>query len=541
MEANNISKNTYRLTLLFIVLVFVFIPTAEAANPFLILHLDAVSSQDFFRELEAGNLPNIEALFADGIHIRHGMSLFPGGTEMIYPRLKAGLSNSQGESVGWGYVDPTSKKVVRQLDVLLDLLSYLPRNSKSFWAYGLPGLENLTALSLVNAVDVLETHGYAEVLWFATDVVGHFLGATAHLESLYFFDRALGRFLPMDRLDQVNIILYADHGMSFADPVLIDIPALVKDVFGRDLQYYSYPNVFVHGSVDQAKSADQLVAQGVDFVFYRQGDDVYGHHKGGVVHFSGEDGLVSYAFSGVDPFGYDQLGYMGEALDRYEWLELTKHSKFPAIPPNVYSYFQNPNAGHFVVNLMPPKMPKTVRANKGNHADFTNTGLMVPILLKGPDFEHLRGMDTMWLNELYSKYAPVDFNFTPKREDNSVSFTAVSAHPGLSLQLSPAYRLRTHFQVAAGQARLAVEYDLYSDFLVRNWLGVGTKLAAEGSSIFVQGTSELQLGRFLAALRGTYDLGEARLKWRKTVGYELNEQLSAFWHIGEGVGLKFIW
>jgi hypothetical protein len=45
----------------------------------------------------------------------------------------------------------------------------------------------------------------------------------------------------------------------------------------------------------------------------------------------------------------------------------------------------------------------------------------------------------------------------------------------------------------------------------------------------------------LAALRGTYDLGEARLKWRKTVGYELNEQLSAFWHIGEGVGLKFIW
>ena len=121
MEANNISKNTYRLTLLFIVLVFVFIPTAEAANPFLILHLDAVSSQDFFRELEAGNLPNIEALFADGIHIRHGMSLFPGGTEMIYPRLKAGLSNSQGESVGWGYVDPTSKKVVRQLDVLLDL------------------------------------------------------------------------------------------------------------------------------------------------------------------------------------------------------------------------------------------------------------------------------------------------------------------------------------------------------------------------------------------------------------------------------------
>lgn len=83
-----------------------------ASSPCLIFHLDAVSSPVFFRELEAGNLPNIERLFAGGIHIKHGLTLYPGGTEVIYPRLKMGIGNDQGRTVSWGLVDPETEEII---------------------------------------------------------------------------------------------------------------------------------------------------------------------------------------------------------------------------------------------------------------------------------------------------------------------------------------------------------------------------------------------------------------------------------------------
>ncbi len=82
-----------------------FSVTGEASPKFLIFHLDAVSSQNFFQYMEEGYLPNLKAVFEDGHMIHYGLSLFPGGTETIYPRLKEGLDNSTGDSVGWGGYD----------------------------------------------------------------------------------------------------------------------------------------------------------------------------------------------------------------------------------------------------------------------------------------------------------------------------------------------------------------------------------------------------------------------------------------------------
>jgi len=78
--------------------------TGEASPKFLILHLDAVSSQNFFQYMAEGDLPNLKAVFEDGHMIHYGLSLYPGGTEMAVPHLKEGIDNSKG-GVGWGYYD----------------------------------------------------------------------------------------------------------------------------------------------------------------------------------------------------------------------------------------------------------------------------------------------------------------------------------------------------------------------------------------------------------------------------------------------------
>ncbi|GAJ08334.1 unnamed protein product, partial [marine sediment metagenome] len=62
--------------------------------------------------MEDGYLPNLKAVFNNGHIIHYGLSLFPGGTETIYPRLKKGLDNSTGDSVGWGYYDRDKERVI---------------------------------------------------------------------------------------------------------------------------------------------------------------------------------------------------------------------------------------------------------------------------------------------------------------------------------------------------------------------------------------------------------------------------------------------
>ena len=119
---------------------FLFLPLiAEAKeNKFLIFHLDAVSSVDFYAQLEAGNLPNIEALFADGRFVKYGLSLFPGGTEMIYPRLKKGLTNSEGSIVGWTRWDRETKKSIHNLETFSEMFSNFSRRNKHQFLLGLP-------------------------------------------------------------------------------------------------------------------------------------------------------------------------------------------------------------------------------------------------------------------------------------------------------------------------------------------------------------------------------------------------------------------
>src|SRR6056297_1219801 len=78
------SWNYFSIFLLFVLLLLFFITSSAAESPkFLIIHLDALSSPNFFQYMEEGYLPNLKAIFQDGDGhiIPYGLALFPGGTE----------------------------------------------------------------------------------------------------------------------------------------------------------------------------------------------------------------------------------------------------------------------------------------------------------------------------------------------------------------------------------------------------------------------------------------------------------------------------
>src|SRR5665648_825023 len=151
-----------------VIMLLYFSVTGEASPKFLIFHLDAVSSQNFFQYMEEGDLPNLKAFFENGHMIHHGLALFPGGTETSVPHLKTGFDNSTG-GVGWGYYDREKEKVISDKKTFIDLFFTLPRRARASFMYGVPGLDPFNFLPLLKVPDWLETYGALRSYWFATD------------------------------------------------------------------------------------------------------------------------------------------------------------------------------------------------------------------------------------------------------------------------------------------------------------------------------------------------------------------------------------
>jgi len=447
--------------------------TGEASPKFLILHLDAVSSENFFQYMEDGDLPNIKAFFEDGHMIHHGLSLFPGGTEMAVPHLKSGLDNSAG-CVGWGYYDREKEKSILLLKTFFYLFSHLPRRAKACFIYGIPGLDPFMFLPLLNVPELLETYGVIEFYWFATDSLGHIMGPKLYEASIRRFDRYFGNLVKKLNLDEVNLIVYCDHGMSFGRFINTDQAKEIERIVGNNLLVFLFPYVYLKDPDKKDKVARDIVLESeIDFAFYRENHHrVAGYSEQGKMIFEGKEKKIRYLFEGEDVFGYYSSGYNGEWLTALEWLSLTKESKFPAVPPNIYNLLLNEKAGDIVIVINPPKIPISfLLLYPGNHAGLTNTDLMMPILLRGPQLEHLYNREEMWLHNLYTSIPELSFeNNEPAREKNSFSFWGSGysePNSGFEMSLSPAYRWNFGFHYSDDIYRSWLEYDLYSSYLMR--------------------------------------------------------------------------
>jgi len=518
--------------------------TGEASPKFLIFHLDAISSQNFFQYMEDGDLPNIKAFFEDGHMIHHGLSLFPGGTEMAVPHLKEGLDNSTGIP-GWDYYDRDKERVIRGYINWFRLVSHISRRARACFIYGAPGLDTFAFLPLLNVPELLETYGVIEFYWFTTDALGHFMGPKLYEASIRRFDRYFGNIVKKLNLNELNVIIYCDHGMSFGRFINADQRKEIKRIVGGNLKIFLRPHVYLEDPDKKDKVARDIVLESeIDFAFYRENPHrVAGYSDQGKMIFEEKEGKLRYLFEDKDVLGYYSTGYKGEWLTDLEWLSQTRDSRFPGVPPNIYNLLSNEKTGDIVVVINPPKIPIHF-PYPGNHAGLTNTDLMMPILLKGPQLEHLYDREVMWLHNLYSSIPELSFeNNEPAREKNSFSFwgNAYGEHnSGFEMSLSPAYRWNFAFHYSDNIYRSWLEYDLYSSYLIRLWTGAGLQYNGQNLDALVQARLQIDLGKIQFNYGGQFNKGGWEINTKKLV-YQINDRLALEWLIPNGFGMSFSW
>lgn len=545
---------SFILFVIFILLfVFLFMNSAHAEkNPkFLIIHLDALSSPNFFQYMEEGHFPNMETLFKDGDGhiIPYGLSLFPGGTETTVPHMRRGVDNSTG-GVGWGYYDREKDKVMPKYITFFDMFRQIPRRARFSFFYGVPWLDTLNFYPLMNIPELLEMYDVIQFFWFATDSLGHYFGEEPYLSSYKRFDRYLGQLVRRLNLNKINLIIYSDHGMSFGRFINNPQEDEIKRIIGEKLKIYIHPNVYLDNPTEKDYWAQKITLESeIDFAFFKEEENqVVGYTDYGKIIFLGNNhNEIRYFYEGEDVFNYYSEGYQGEWLDASEWLSLTRESNYPGVPPNIYHLLMNEKAGDIVIVINPPKIPIFNLRYPANHAGLTKTDLLIPILLRGKDLEHLYTVEDIWLHELFNKIPTLNLdNANPDREKHSFSIWGIIQEgqlPGFELNISPAYRWNIALRYEDERYLDRFEYDLYSSYVIRLWTGVGLEYENRFEGPFLQTRLQMDFGkiRFNYGIQShLFDLKN----WdenRKEIIFKLNKNLSLNWQIPNRIGFSFYW
>jgi len=493
--------------------------SAQQSDRYLIIHIDAISYETYERALAEGRLPTFERIFEDGA-TRRALTLFPGSTPVIYSRLRTGEANDAGVALGiGGWLDRARDEVYPELFVRRDLVFSAPRRAQTGFAYGWVAF-TLAELSVMNLPDLLERYRVVEFFWFATDTIGHLEGIDAQITWLSRLDAAIGRIAPRLDLDDLNLIVYSDHGMSAVDQS-VEVSQVIEDALGGHVRFASYPNIYLHDTSQTAEAARRL-GEGslLDFVVYRvDARTVEGYLYGSHFEIVEHDGAYAYT-SRDDPFDYAAVGYDGAPLDADAWLALTIEHPYPGAIPNLFRYAQHPNAGELVFGLNPPRFPAGFPPYEAHHYGIRDTDLLVPVWVRGPDLEHLMRDDPLWLHELLQGIDPARLEPVVTREEHRIGVSFDPRIPDVQLhaRYSPAYRWRIDAAAStSGRISGGVDYDVFSDYLFRLWLGADLTL---------------EHGAVTPALRAAFDIDLGRARITPTLRADLHR-------VEMGIGAEF--
>ena len=495
---------------------------SEGRAPYLVIHLDAVSSKAFFELYDSGRLPNIEAAFKGGKIVRRAVSPFVPGTEMLYPRLVNGGEVSDSYPVAWEYVNPNTGLYASHVQTVVDLFSNMPRYVLTQPVHALPGLEWLSGWSLLNVPRLLRDYNVVQFFWFATDLRGHVFGKQSQQASVMQLDAYIGNLMLQMAGEQFNLVLYSDHGMSYFDRMVNPEKAMAEAAAG-EAQFCYYPNLYLRDPAHAERIATKLAdSDEIDFAFYRSGPGlVVGVHTGGNVLFSLGPAGIAYEFEGSDPFGYSDLGYTGEPLSDQSWLDLTAASRYPAVPVQVFRYMESPMSGDVVAVIDPPKGLLTKVCRAGCHTGLTDSDVKVPVLLVGPDIDGRAIDDQFWLHTLYREILRVDPH-EPTSASREPHYLKASPQ-SLSLAVSPARQLYVQANVDHGGWDVLGEVSIARTFNTRSWVGAG--LASRQGIASRQELGPAHTGatgcdwglRAALSARVEVFLGPLVLDWQKTV------------------------
>lgn len=455
-------------------------PDTDSPPKYILIHLDGVSSYYLNREMQAGHLPNLEETFGNHGVIENVLTYFPSKTPTVISSLREGIPAEESSLVSWTGSHRMTGETFTGPNTFLQMMLSHPRIATTNLLYGLPWLDWLAGPALANLPDLLDRYRVLEFYWYPVDTHGHLYGIEHYLNKLKNFDRQFGRMARRVGND-VNIIVYADHGMTFGRGV--DTHAEIVTAAGDQITTVSYPNVYVKDPENIQRLARRVQEETpIDFTFFRSSEStVTGFHQNGQIYFHRENAGFSYTCEGEDPFGYYERGYNGEALSAGQWLEFSRGMIYPAVPVQVYNLLRNPGAGDIITLLNRTKYSRTSFSRRGNHGGFTYRDVTVPVLLRGPDLEFLYGRETLWLQNLFHEIQTVSFGNTPARDEHYLDWRHNFSSIGntVRLTLSPIYRWSLESQVSfaddSGPQRIGAwtKFDLFRSYLSRFWIGAG--------------------------------------------------------------------
>lgn len=522
--------------------VYDFEPRSES-RPYVIFHLDAISSKVFFEMFDAGLLPNISALFSGGAVMPYAVSPFMPGTEMVYPRMKRGTPVSSDDPVGWKTINRYTGGWRTWFENCLALWKWFPRYTLTEATIGAI-LEPVSALSIVNIPRMLRDFGVVEFFWFATDAIGHIKGVEAQKASVARFDAVLRPVLDYVRRspDEVNVVLYCDHGMSMIEEY-VDTEAAMAEAAGERAVLCFYPNMYLADPMCAPEVGQALAARHeVDFAFWREGDAlIVGGHDHGTVLFDYDDERISYTHLGDDPFGYYDLGYRGERLTDAEWLKLTCRSLWPAAPVQVVRYMQAEESGDVVVITNPPKGMPSTEGYVALHKGIAASDCTVPVLMAGPDIALNPVPESMWLHTLHSEVLGIDALAARRstREPNSLTLSGA----GVRLTLSPAPSLLLHSELSGDDSIFLCETDPFRSFNARLWIGAG--IANRGgrpttaTDLVLATRLEVFIDRLVVDWRALRS--QSKAEHRLSATYEAEGGFTIRWSFPNQIGLGLTW
>lgn len=477
----------YFIILLFLLLADIRTLAANDGPKMILIHLDAMSTEYFLEELEAGNLPNLKSYFDTG-RVDHTITYFPSKTPTVISSLRVGDSLRDINLPGWEWLLDTAKEtVVKTSGTFVRMLLTKSRISRTNIIYGLPRFHKLAGLSLQNTVYYLNDYNVLEFYWYNIDTQGHFKGEEAYRSEMATFDYHFGRLVKRVD-DDINIIIYSDHGMTFGEG--IEISAEINELIGDEKKLYSYPTLFINNEDRIDAIAKQLIDQtSIDFTFYELSKDVIkGYHRNSIIYFicDSDEGTIRYEYDGKEVFGYDKIGYSGEFLSIDGWLEMTHNTDYPLAPVNIFLHLKNEMSGDIITLFEKDKFVKTGYGSMGNHGGFTNQDMTAPLFLRGPDVDYIADREYFWLPDLFSNYMDLNFNQSPLRERNFVGtrYDFRNNRMVSEVSLSPKYRVHygasiynPDFNQLSNSDKIDIwgKGDLFRSYLSRFWAGGGVE------------------------------------------------------------------
>lgn len=491
-------------------------------------------------EIEAGNLPNIERIFKDEDLLEKAITYYPTKTPFVISNIRNATKSDAGELVAWEIPGYDYAKTIRFQDSFIKMALSKFRPARANLLYGVPFLSGLADLALMNTLDLFDEYPVQEFYWYKADTYGHLYGEEEYLKKIRQFDKRIGKYIAQLK-DDINIIIYADHGMIFGKGA--ELEKTIQETYPDKITTFSYPTIFLHDKNDSEEIAQKVVKETeLDFAFFLSDEtSVKGFFEDSILHIEYKNRRVRYTYEGVDPFHYYENGYNGEYMTANEWLDFSIDMEYPATPVKVYAFLKNPRSGDIVTSLDGFKYNETPYSRAGNHGGFSATEVIVPVLVRGPDIGHIGEFGELWLQDLFEETEIFTFNQKPNRDSHYISsrYNIKSDNTRFTAAISPTYRYRIGTELELNSisgstlniAQAWGKFDAYRSYLARLWFGAGLDFRGETAEVMALVKHEFRY-RQLSSRTTLTTSGNNRV----TLGYDMSKyftfELTNFTNIG---------